>query len=114
MLNRSDRRWASSTNPWWRSIRSDHVIGMEPHRAVRIWVRTGARKRAGCNKAVCRVAVCSLSQHRLDPFAHCEPNAMQLGNEKENVDYFGSPCKGLGTTLGCGKCQRKVLGELLG
>jgi uncharacterized protein (DUF1501 family) len=29
-LNRSDRQRASSTNPSWRSIGSDHAIGMEP------------------------------------------------------------------------------------
>ena len=50
VLNRSDRRWASSTNPSWRSIGSDHVIGMEPHRAVRIWVRTSAHHALGATR----------------------------------------------------------------
>lgn len=40
MLNWSDRRRASSTNPWWHSTGSDHVIGKELRRAVRIWART--------------------------------------------------------------------------
>jgi hypothetical protein len=43
VLNRSDRRRASSTNPWWRSIGNGHAMGMEPRRAVRIWVRTDMR-----------------------------------------------------------------------
>ena len=29
-LNTSDRQRASSTNPWWRSIGSDHAMGSEP------------------------------------------------------------------------------------
>jgi len=78
VLNRSDRRWASSTNPWGRSVGSDHVMGMEPHRAVRIWVRIDTRTRARRSKAVCRVAVCSLSRHRLRTRHASRANAIRL------------------------------------
>jgi hypothetical protein len=38
--DRSDRRQASSTNPWWPHYSACHASGLEPCRAVRIWVRT--------------------------------------------------------------------------
>ena len=44
--------------PWSRSIEI-HAIGMEPCRAVHIWVRAACASRAPCNKAVCGVAASS-------------------------------------------------------
>ena len=46
-----------ATGPWMAEIQA---MGMEPRRALRIWVRTACVARIASNNAVCRLAVCSL------------------------------------------------------
>jgi hypothetical protein len=61
------------------------VIGMEPCRAVRIWVRahpTGVEH----NKAVCRVAVCSLFSFDRVAVTNLET---QLSNEMSQHTRLG-------------------------
>ena len=98
VLNRSDRRWASSTNPWWHPIGGDHVIGMEPHRDL------GPHRQAHHALGATRPSVEWQSVLCLgtnfDQRQSVKENQIQLGNEKEKtVDYFGSPCKWLGVTF---------------
>ena len=81
-------------------IGGDHVMGMEPHRAVRIWVRIPAPSAPGATRSsVERQSVLCLG-FAFDQRQSVEKNQIRLGNEKQkNVDCFGSPCKWLGIWL---------------
>ena len=95
VLNRSDRRWASPTKPRWRSIGSDHVIGMEPRRAVRIWARTAQRitrsLRQGCPYSGSPFSVSApppTTRHAL------KRNSTRLGDERKPSTASGVAVEG--------------------